>query len=462
MGLRGDLVSLPFFEVLQLLSSGKKTGKLQIEKGNKKAEIVFNDGRITYAKSGLSEYYEALMDLSLWERGSFVFVPGEVSMEPVSIDPVKLWGDWSSILHVEQDTQTPTQGLDPFNILLAASKYLDMLHYFKEAVFIPVDNQNLNSSEDLVFPLFNGIKKLSEIIDSSELSAARILETTKSLYLKNKILKWGSDEKLFWILVFISYWDYAIERFPKMGVSERDLRGKLQSIISQGIKIREVIEKVTSSRNRDYVEINGVIKGMSFEEIKKEVKIILSTIISLKEKPFNSVLELGKSLLDNINLDEYMDKTLVRLQDSDSTFESTLLLKFFDGVRTLKDIFDDSIFDEMETRNLVVENLKTKRVFDVSQDKKISLTHRFWSTIYKAIKISYEEKTYLLEFFENSFSDLKSTFQFLTIDSDPNWNYVISNLSKIGEEEVLGFVKDTAEFLKGKNYSEDLIKYLIL
>jgi hypothetical protein len=51
MGLTGNLKTVSFPDVLQLLATGKKSGVLTLSVGSRKKEIAFKDGNITYASS---------------------------------------------------------------------------------------------------------------------------------------------------------------------------------------------------------------------------------------------------------------------------------------------------------------------------------------------------------------------------------------------------------------------------
>jgi len=55
MSFTGNLKTVAFPDILQLLSSGKKTGILVITKGNIQKEICFKDGNIIYAHSKNAE-----------------------------------------------------------------------------------------------------------------------------------------------------------------------------------------------------------------------------------------------------------------------------------------------------------------------------------------------------------------------------------------------------------------------
>lgn len=67
MGLTGNLKTVSFPDVLQLLSTGKKTGILSIDSGSRKKEIAFKEGNIIHAKSANAN--EDLLGNLLLKRG---------------------------------------------------------------------------------------------------------------------------------------------------------------------------------------------------------------------------------------------------------------------------------------------------------------------------------------------------------------------------------------------------------
>ncbi len=74
MGLKGDLRSIPLWEILQTLSIGKKTGKLEINSEIKRAEIFFENGRIVNVRSGFIEGYDAILGLLFGIQETLSFI----------------------------------------------------------------------------------------------------------------------------------------------------------------------------------------------------------------------------------------------------------------------------------------------------------------------------------------------------------------------------------------------------
>ncbi len=119
MSLKGDLESIPLLEVFQLISSGKKNGKFQIDYKDNHGEIYFKDGRIVYAKTNTLEHIDAIVDILLWSKGTFTFIP--------DTNPPKL-----------------SINLDPLEILLTTDKNLDEYHYEEETLINLFDEKNMS------------------------------------------------------------------------------------------------------------------------------------------------------------------------------------------------------------------------------------------------------------------------------------------------------------------------------
>ena len=67
MSLSGNLKTVSFPDILQLLSTGKKTGILSVETATRKKEVAFKDGNIVHAASVNSS--EDLLGNMLVNRG---------------------------------------------------------------------------------------------------------------------------------------------------------------------------------------------------------------------------------------------------------------------------------------------------------------------------------------------------------------------------------------------------------
>ena len=79
--LSGNISLVKLIDILSLLTSEKKTGVVNVERGIEKGEIYLDNGVLTHAisKSGVGE--EAVFTLLTWMEGNFKFVPDLTSEE---------------------------------------------------------------------------------------------------------------------------------------------------------------------------------------------------------------------------------------------------------------------------------------------------------------------------------------------------------------------------------------------
>jgi len=70
----GNLSSMSFADVLQLLQVGRKTGHLELEMGGKKGDIGMESGEVKSAKVGNLSGDEAFYLVATWRSASFAFV----------------------------------------------------------------------------------------------------------------------------------------------------------------------------------------------------------------------------------------------------------------------------------------------------------------------------------------------------------------------------------------------------
>jgi DNA-binding response OmpR family regulator len=75
--LEGNLAQIPLTDLLQILSVNRRSGRLTVERGGEKADVVLREGRVVDAAFGLAGAEKALWRLLTQHEGQFVFAPGE-------------------------------------------------------------------------------------------------------------------------------------------------------------------------------------------------------------------------------------------------------------------------------------------------------------------------------------------------------------------------------------------------
>ncbi len=80
--IEGSLSQLGIPDLMQILGMNKRSGRLTLERGNERGEIVVVDGRPANARLGRVEGEKALFRLLGWNEGTFAFAPGASTAKP--------------------------------------------------------------------------------------------------------------------------------------------------------------------------------------------------------------------------------------------------------------------------------------------------------------------------------------------------------------------------------------------
>jgi CheY-like chemotaxis protein len=83
--IEGSLKQMGIADLLQVLASNHRTGRVGLEHAGVKGEIFLLEGRPANARTGIVEGEKALFRLLSWNEGSFAFTPGPLGV-PVRID----------------------------------------------------------------------------------------------------------------------------------------------------------------------------------------------------------------------------------------------------------------------------------------------------------------------------------------------------------------------------------------
>lgn len=167
MSFQGELKDLPLPDVVQLIDSSAKTGKLSLNNDNLKGAIFFEKGKIVHATLGDLSGEEAVHTMAVWTDGRFLFETNTKS-------------DKKTINR--SNTNLMMEGarrLDEWKVL---QKKIPSTDYIPE--FIP-QNKNqapqisLSTREWVLLSKVNGVRDIKMIAKQSNLS---VFETCKILY----------------------------------------------------------------------------------------------------------------------------------------------------------------------------------------------------------------------------------------------------------------------------------------
>lgn len=144
MQLAGELAKINLANLIQLVSNGELTGKLCLTRGLQTSFIYLQSGKILHVETDILNGRDALIELFLWNTGTFSFVEADVSNIQVSISGK------------ENLEKLIKQGIN----YAQAKDYLDKLQINSRSVFklCGKDNQN-----DALLAAFDGEASLGDI-----------------------------------------------------------------------------------------------------------------------------------------------------------------------------------------------------------------------------------------------------------------------------------------------------------
>lgn len=223
MGFEGNLSSVGFADILQLLAMGKKTGTLFIEKGDSKKEICFKEGSIIWAtsnndlellengllkqnklqKEDLSKAKE-VMELTGKNLPSTLVFLGLLAKEEIAemmmkhveniIYEVFSWDDGDFIFKDKElpDTEQVINALNTMSILMEGTRRIDEWNRIRNTIprentIMNVVQNNLNQNEEVrltptearILSLIDGQRSIEEIKEKSPFDE---LETSRAIY----------------------------------------------------------------------------------------------------------------------------------------------------------------------------------------------------------------------------------------------------------------------------------------
>jgi len=163
-GLRGNLRQLPLLDIIKMLSSGKRTGRLDINQVGKTGEIYLERGNIAHAVTGTQIGEKGVYTLMGWLEGDFTFTPDivapeksiDVATEQLLLEAARQAEQWEDIKEVISSTEAV------FNISPSGSTSTVSLKPLEWQVLAQVDGQR-------------SVIEIGEILGLHEFEVAKIV-----------------------------------------------------------------------------------------------------------------------------------------------------------------------------------------------------------------------------------------------------------------------------------------------
>ena len=255
---RGNLAQLSLLDILKMLSSGNRTGRLDINQGSKTGEIYLQHGNLVHAVTGVQIGEKGVYTLLGWLEGDFSFTPDveppeesiNMTTEQILLEASRQAEQWEDIKEVVSSTDLV------FNISPSGS----------------TDTVSLKPIEWQVLAQVNGersIIEIAEVLELHEFEVARIIYSLTTAGLLHEVTE---TQAFFRDVVDDDFFEKLTSMFtevmgpigPVIIDDEIKLLGENKNAFPRE-KAAELVERVS-------LEINDAAKRAQFQ---KEMVLLL-------------------------------------------------------------------------------------------------------------------------------------------------------------------------------------------
>lgn len=237
-GFRGNLAQISLLDILRMLSSGNRTGKLEIQNAGKSGELFLDRGEIVHAVTGTQMGEGGVYSLMSWMEGDFNFMPDVVppersigtTTEQLLLEAARQAEQWEDIKDILSSTDAV------FNISPSGSTSTVSLRPIEWQVLAQVNGER-------------SVIEIGEILELNEFDVARIIYSLTTAGLLHEVIGGGqkfrdiADETFFETLTEI-YTEIMGPIGPIIIEDEIKLLGEDINAFPQD-KMAELVERIS-------------------------------------------------------------------------------------------------------------------------------------------------------------------------------------------------------------------------
>ena len=176
-GFRGNLRQISLLDILRMLTSGKRSGRLEIQHAGKNGEVFIDRGIIVHAASGTQLGEGVVYTLMGWLEGEFLFTPDVASpeksigttTEQLLLEAARQAEQWEDIKDVLSSTDAV------FNISPSGSTTTVSLKPIEWQVLAQVNGQR-------------SVAEIGELLDLHEFDVAKIVYSLTTAGLLHEVV----------------------------------------------------------------------------------------------------------------------------------------------------------------------------------------------------------------------------------------------------------------------------------
>lgn len=251
--LKGNLAQLSLLDILRMLSSGRRSGRLDVRHGSKTGEIYLQEGMILHAVAGTLIGDTCVYALMGWLEGEFSFTPDVpvpersiiITSEQLLLEAARQAEQWADIKDVLSSTETV------FNISPTGSTNTVSLKPIEWQVLAQVNGER-------------SVKDIAELLELQVFDVAKIFYGLTTAGLLNEV---EGAKQVYREIVQESFFDYLTENYnevmgpigPVIIEDEIKLMGESREAFPQS-KAAELVERIS-------LEITDSGKRANFQRI---------------------------------------------------------------------------------------------------------------------------------------------------------------------------------------------------
>jgi len=283
MGFTGNLKTVPFPDILQLISTGKKTGKLKITRQHQSKEIFFKNGNIIYANS--SNIQDDLLGNLLLKKGKISKYDLEkaINMQETSGKKIGMILQELNVLNPDEVEECLKIQIEEVIFSLFSWEAGDF--GFQDNIF-PPENQFITEL-DTVNVIMEGTRRIDEWV-----------ELKKILPGEDKTLKITSFPKVKGDEILLTLDEFQVLNLIN---GERTLPEILQASVLGEFITSKAVHKLISKGLVEAVELKGAPVSSKKEEENLLILIakVYSTSFQVTDRTIQKKLGAGKSKILN-------------------------------------------------------------------------------------------------------------------------------------------------------------------
>jgi len=201
-GLRGNLAQLSLLDILRMLSSGQRSGRLVIHQAGKSGELYLEKGNIVHAVTGAQMGVNGVYTLMGWMEGDFTFEPNvsspeisiDVATEQILLEAARQAEQWEDI----KDVLSTTEAV--FNISPSGSTNTVSLKPIEWQVLAQINGER-------------SVIEIGEILELHEFEVARIIYSLTTAGLLHEVV---GGKAMFRDIIDESFFKQLTESFTEI------------------------------------------------------------------------------------------------------------------------------------------------------------------------------------------------------------------------------------------------------